>query len=40
MVALTAEEEAMLDGQSGAAVAKAMDLLVRYANALGAERPD
>jgi predicted aconitase len=38
MVALTGEERAMLDGQSGAAVAKAMDLLVRYADALGAER--
>jgi len=38
MVALTREEQAMLDGESGAAIAKAMDLLVRYADALGAER--
>jgi len=38
MVALTDAERAMLDGESGAAVAKAMDLLVRYAEALGAER--
>jgi predicted aconitase len=38
MVALTEAEQAMLGGESGAAVAKAMDLLVRYADALGAER--
>ncbi len=38
MVALTEAERAMLEGESGAAVAKAMDLLVRYADALGAER--
>lgn len=38
MVALTPQEQAMLDGQDGAAVQKAMELLVRYADALGAER--
>ncbi|WP_221892886.1 aconitase X [Parasphingopyxis marina] len=38
MVQLTAEERAMLDGAEGAATQKAMDLLVRYADALGAER--
>lgn len=38
MVALTGEEQAMLDGASGTAVQKAMELLVRYADALGAER--
>ncbi|HWW63965.1 MAG TPA: aconitase X catalytic domain-containing protein [Sphingomonadaceae bacterium] len=38
MVALTQEEQAMLAGEQGAAVAKAMELLVRYADALGAER--
>jgi predicted aconitase len=38
MVALTADEQAMLDGVSGAATQKAMELLVRYADALGAER--
>ena len=38
MVHLTAEEQAMLDGSGGAAVQKAMELLVRYATALGAER--
>jgi predicted aconitase len=38
MVALTEAERAMLEGEQGAAVAKAMDLLVRYAEALGAER--
>jgi predicted aconitase len=38
MVALTDTEKAMLDGASGMAVASAMDLLVRYADALGAER--
>lgn len=37
MVALTREEGAMLDGASGPAVQKAMELLVRYADALGAE---
>lgn len=35
---LTDEEKAMLDGRDGAAVSKAMDLLVRYGEALGAER--
>jgi predicted aconitase len=34
---LTDEEKAMRDGRDGAAVAKAMDLLVRYGEALGAE---
>ena len=38
MVALTDQERAMLDGGQGAAVVKAMELLVRYADALGAER--
>jgi predicted aconitase len=38
MVALTRQEEAMLGGEEGAAVQKAMELLVRYADALGAER--
>ncbi len=38
MVALTGEEQAMLGGESGAAVARAMDLLIRYADALGAGR--
>lgn len=38
MVALTDEERTMLDGEQGAAVSKAMALLVRYADALGAER--
>ena len=38
MVALTPREEAMLGGEEGAAVQKAMELLVRYADALGAER--
>ena len=37
MVKLTAEEQAMADGRDGPAVAKAMDLLIRYADALGAE---
>ena len=37
MVRLTDEERAMVDGSRGAAVAKAMDLLVRYAEALGVE---
>ena len=35
---LTDEEKAMLDGRDGPAVHKAMDLLVRYGEALGAER--
>ena len=35
---LTDDERAMLDGREGAARQKAMDLLVRYAEALGAER--
>jgi predicted aconitase len=38
MVALTDQEKAMRDGAEGAAVQKAMDLLVRYAEALGADR--
>ncbi len=38
MVTLTTEEQAMLGGESGAAVRKAMELLVRYAEALDAER--
>jgi predicted aconitase len=38
MVRLTDSEKAMLDGADGAAKQKAMELLVRYANALGAER--
>ncbi|MCL6251529.1 aconitase X catalytic domain-containing protein [Altererythrobacter sp. KTW20L] len=37
MVRLTDDESAMRDGRDGAAVAKAMDLLIRYADALGAE---
>jgi len=37
MVSLTDDERAMRDGRDGAAVAKAMDLLIRYADALGAE---
>ncbi len=37
MVRLSDDERAMLDGRDGAAVQKAMDLLVRYAEALGAE---
>ncbi len=37
MVKLTDDERAMLDGRDGAAVQKAMELLVRYADALGAE---
>jgi len=37
MVRLTEDERAMRDGRDGAAVAKAMDLLIRYAEALGAE---
>lgn len=35
---LTASEQAMLDGAHGPARRKAMDLLVRYGEALGAER--
>ena len=35
---LTAGERAMLDGKEGKARQKAMDLLVRYGEALGAER--
>ncbi|VVE32985.1 hypothetical protein PCO31110_03790 [Pandoraea communis] len=35
---LTPDEQAMLDGTQGPAVQKAMDLLVRYGEALGAER--
>ena len=35
---LTAQEQAMFDGAQGPAVQKAMDLLVRYGRALGAER--
>jgi predicted aconitase len=35
---LTDSEQAMLDGRSGRARQKAMELLVRYARALGAER--
>ncbi|MEH3107716.1 MAG: aconitase X catalytic domain-containing protein [Sphingomonas fennica] len=38
MVMLTREEEAMLAGEQGAATAKAMELLIRYADALGADR--
>lgn len=35
---LTGDEQAMLDGREGPARQKAMDLLVRYGEALGAER--
>lgn len=35
---LTDEEKAMLDGRDGPAVQRAMDLLMRYGRALGAER--
>jgi predicted aconitase len=35
---LTADERAMADGRDGPAVARAMDLLLRYGRALGAER--
>jgi len=38
MVRLTSDEQAMLDGRDGQAKRKAMELLVRYAEALGAER--
>ena len=34
---LTDEEKAMRDGRDGRAVARAMDLLIRYGEALGAE---
>ena len=34
---LTDEEKAMRDGRDGPAVAKAMDLLIRYGEALGAQ---
>src|SRR5215510_915695 len=37
-VNLTDAEKAMLDGRQGRAKAKAMELLVRYGQALGAER--
>jgi predicted aconitase len=37
-LALTDDEKAMLDGRAGRARQKAMDLLVRYAEALGADR--
>jgi hypothetical protein len=35
---LTDEERAMADGRDGPAVQRAMDLLLRYGRALGAER--
>ena len=35
---LTRQEQEMLDGRQGKATQKAMELLVRYAEALGAER--
>ena len=38
MLTLTDSEKAMLDGRNGKARQKAMELLVRYAEALGAER--
>src|SRR5204863_817470 len=38
MLRLTDDEKAMLDGHRGKATQKAMDLLVRYAEALGADR--
>ena len=38
MLRLTDDEKALLDGQQGKARQKAMELLVRYAEALGAER--
>ncbi|MEO6153667.1 MAG: aconitase X catalytic domain-containing protein [Croceibacterium sp.] len=37
MVTLSDDEKAMRDGAQGPAVAKAVDLLIRYADALGAE---
>ncbi len=36
-VKLSDEEKAMRDGRDGAAIARAMDLLIRYADALGAQ---
>ena len=38
MLILTDGEKRMLDGRDGKARQKAMELLVRYAEALGAER--
>ena len=38
MVQLTQAEQAMLDGAEGKATQKAMELLIRYADALGAEK--
>jgi hypothetical protein len=38
MMKLTDDEKAMLDGKEGLAVQKAMEMLVRYGEALGAER--
>ena len=38
MLILADDEKAMLDGARGIAKQKAMELLVRYAKALGAER--
>jgi predicted aconitase len=38
MMRLTHEEQAMFDGRDGPAVQRAMDLLMRYGRALGAER--
>jgi hypothetical protein len=38
MVTLTSAEQAMLGGEQGKATQKAMELLVRYADALGADR--
>ncbi|HWX62633.1 aconitase X [Bradyrhizobium sp.] len=35
---LTDHEKSMFDGEQGRAKARAMDLLVRYGEALGAER--
>jgi predicted aconitase len=37
-VKLADDEKAMADGAEGPAVAAAMDLLIRYGEALGAER--
>jgi hypothetical protein len=37
-VRLTEDEQRMLDGEQGPARQKAMDLLLRYGEALGAER--
>lgn len=36
-IRLTEEEKAMRDGRDGAAIARAMDLLIRYGGALGAQ---